>query len=67
MLGAPEEIRTPDPQIRRQAFRPDGLTFSCKLAAIAPLNPNGLRGKCKPECGVAAEAQTAQWSPRGIT
>jgi hypothetical protein len=30
LTGAPEEIRTPDPQIRRRDFRPDGLTFFCK-------------------------------------
>jgi hypothetical protein len=41
--------------------------FLANRPFLAPLNLNGLRGFCKPECGVAAEDGTPRWPPMGIS
>jgi len=41
--GAPEEIRTPDPQIRRRDRRSEYIRESCKLGGFAPKRTQWVR------------------------
>jgi hypothetical protein len=56
-IGAPEEIRTPDPQIRSLARRSESIQTFCKPTPLRPQGVNGLTPRLQTRRCVGAAAR----------